>query len=79
MLYTLGGLAAASIFGIITFSLYGYEGLMNRIWIDYIFWGLIASGTLLSHIAPWLKCLWCRIGDTFKGYGFICRGAPCTH
>ena len=49
MLYVLYGLVAAMVYGIGTFSLYGYEGVMLP-GAGYVFWGLIGAGALFSAL-----------------------------
>ena len=49
MLYVLYGLVAAMVFGIGTFALYGYEGVMLPS-ASYVFWGLIGAGALFSAL-----------------------------
>jgi len=49
MLYVLYGLVSAMVFGIGTFALYGYEGVMPPS-AGYVFWGLIGAGALFAAL-----------------------------
>ena len=62
MLYLLTGFAAASLFGIASFSVYGYEALLDNAWISYVFWWLIGTGVLLAAVDSTLglRCRVCR-------------------
>ncbi len=62
MLHLLMGLAAATAFGIASFSLYGYQGLLDNAWVDYVFWWLIGTGVLLAALDSTfgLRCQICR-------------------
>ena len=48
MIYVLLGLVSAMFFGIGAVSVYGTDGLLANVWVEYVFWWLIGSGALLS-------------------------------
>ena len=50
MIYMLTGLVSAMFFGIGTVMVYGYQGLSENPWVDYIFWWLIGTGVLLALV-----------------------------
>ncbi len=79
MLYTLFGLVAAAFFGIIAYSIYGLDGLMERAWIDQVFWGLIALGVVMSALEQRVDCVLCKLRGWFTDASAFCHGAPCTH
>ena len=62
MIYVLTGLLAAMLFGIGSVSVYGHEGLMENLWIEYVFWWLIGTGVLLASVDSTLglRCKLCR-------------------
>ncbi len=62
MLYLLTGLAAAMMFGIGSFSIYGYQALLDNAWINYVLWWLIGTGILLASVDSTLglRCKVCR-------------------
>jgi hypothetical protein len=61
MLPTLLGLVLAMLFGLMSFFVYGLDGLINYPWIDTVFWGLIATGALVTLINEVGQCLFCRM------------------
>ncbi|PUB77873.1 MAG: hypothetical protein DBP03_02875 [gamma proteobacterium symbiont of Ctena orbiculata] len=48
------------LFGLMSFFVYGLDGLINYPWIDAVFWALIATGTLITLINEVGQCLACR-------------------
>ncbi len=62
MMYVLTGIVAAMLFGVASVSVYGYEGLMENMWIEYVFWWLIGTGVLLASVDSTLglRCRVCR-------------------
>ena len=73
------GLVAAMLFGLSAFAVYGLEGLTQYQWIDMVFWGLIASGALVSLVGESLSCWVCAVKQRFRFSGEGCRGAiPCA-
>ncbi len=62
MIYLLTGIAAAMMFGIGSFSIYGYQALLDNAWIDYVLWWLIGTGILLASVDSTLglRCKFCR-------------------
>jgi hypothetical protein len=61
MLPIMIGLVLAMLFGLMSFLVYGLEGLINYPWIDTVFWGLIATGALVTLINEVGQCLLCRM------------------
>ena len=62
MIYVLLGLVSATLFGFVSFSVYGYEALLNDLWIDYVFWWLIGTGVVLAALDSdfRFRCEMCR-------------------
>ncbi|MEW8692558.1 MAG: hypothetical protein AB2535_15945, partial [Candidatus Thiodiazotropha endolucinida] len=60
MLPILLGLVIAMLFGLMSFLIYGLDGLVNYTWIDTVFWMLIAIGALITLINEVGQCLACR-------------------
>ncbi len=62
MIYLLTGFVAATMFGIASFSFYGYEALVENVWVEYVFWWLIGAGVMLAAVdsTPGLRCKICR-------------------
>ncbi|MEW8027758.1 MAG: hypothetical protein AB2792_03325 [Candidatus Thiodiazotropha sp.] len=60
MLPILLGLVIAMLFGLMSFFVYGLDGLVNYQWIDAVFWALIATGALITLINEAGQCLACR-------------------
>ncbi len=50
MIYMLIGILSAMFFGLVSFTTYGYEALLNDPWIDYIVWWLIGTGVVLAAL-----------------------------
>ena len=50
MMYALMGLVSAVFFGIGAVTVYGAEGLLANLWVDYMFWWLIGTGVLLALV-----------------------------
>jgi len=50
MIYVLMGLISAAFFGIGAVGVYGPEGLLENVWVDYVFWWLIGTGALLALV-----------------------------
>ena len=50
MIYMLIGILSAMFFGLVSFTTYGYEALLNYPWIDYIVWWLIGTGVVLAAL-----------------------------
>jgi uncharacterized membrane protein YeiH len=73
MIYALIGVALATAFGLIAYSVYGYEGLMDYSWIHSVFWWLIAMGAIVGYLEGLLRC------DLCKRFGLtgLCRANPC--
>jgi hypothetical protein len=49
------------LFGLMSFLVYGLDGLINYPWIDAVFWGLIATGAVVTLINEVGQCLLCRM------------------
>jgi hypothetical protein len=63
MLPILLGLVLAMLFGLMSFFVYGLEGLINYPWIDTVFWGLIVTGAVITLINEVGQCLICKINQ----------------
>ncbi|WP_457675174.1 hypothetical protein [Thiolapillus sp.] len=61
MIPTLFGLVAAMIFSIVTYMIYGLEGVMLRDWIDQVFLGLIFTGMAIGVANAIWRCLPCQL------------------
>lgn len=61
MLPILLGLVLAMLFGLMSFLVYGLDGLINYPWIDTVFWGLIVTGATVTLINEVGQCLLCRL------------------
>lgn len=61
MLPILLGLILAMLFGMMSFFVYGLEGLINYPWIDTVFWVLILTGTAITLINEVGQCLACKL------------------
>ena len=48
MLYILTGVVSATLFGIFAVGIYGPDGLLDNVWVEYVFWWLIGSGVILA-------------------------------
>ncbi|MBV2111207.1 MAG: hypothetical protein B6D72_05800 [gamma proteobacterium symbiont of Ctena orbiculata] len=80
MLPILLGLVLAMLFGLMSFFVYGLEGLISYPWIDAVFWALIAVGALITLINEIGQCLACRFkhlvsNDLFNRY---CNQLACA-
>jgi hypothetical protein len=65
MLPILLGLVLAMLFGLMSFFVYGLDGLINYLWIDTVFWGLIITGALITLINEEGQCLLCKMKQMF--------------
>ena len=76
MMYVLMGFISATAFGIGAFSIYGYQGLMDNSWIDYVFWWLIGTGIALGLLdsTASLRCRLCRRAALMPA---LCPEGPC--
>ncbi|WP_456403968.1 hypothetical protein [Thiolapillus sp.] len=61
MIPILFGLMSAMIFSIVTYMMYGLEGVMLRDWIDQVFWGLILTGVVIGVASTIWRCLPCQL------------------
>jgi hypothetical protein len=79
MLPILLGLILAMLFGLMSFAVYGLEGLTEYAWIDIVFWSLILTGVAISLINEMGPCLTCRIHRWFRipGLDEFCTETPC--
>jgi hypothetical protein len=80
MLPILLGLILAMFFGLMSFMVYGLEGLTQYAWIDTIFWSLIITGASITLINEVGQCIACRLRKRLKLNWFesFCTEAPCT-
>ncbi|MBW9266342.1 MAG: hypothetical protein K1563_01240 [Candidatus Thiodiazotropha sp. (ex. Lucinisca nassula)] len=81
MLPILLGLVIAMLFGLMSFFIYGLDGLVNYTWIDTVFWTLIAIGALITLINEVGQCLACRFKQLFSNRRFnrYCSDLACAH
>lgn len=79
MLPILLGLIMAMLFGLMSYMVYGLEGLTQYAWIDTVFWSLIITGIMISLINELGQCLACRIQRWLKITRFesICSDSAC--
>ncbi|MEJ2622201.1 MAG: hypothetical protein P8163_18710 [Candidatus Thiodiazotropha sp.] len=79
MLPILLGLILAMLFGLMSFMVYGLEGLSHSAWIDTVFWSLIVTGIMISLINELGQCIACRIKDFIKipRIDRFCREGSC--
>jgi hypothetical protein len=61
MIPTLIGLVAAMIFSIVTYMIYGLEGVMLRNWIDQVFWVMVLTGMAIGAVNAIWRCLPCQL------------------
>ena len=55
MLYILTGVVSATLFGIFAVGVYGPDGLLDNVWVEYVFWWLIGSGVILALLEDSFK------------------------
>ncbi|MCU7844425.1 MAG: hypothetical protein KZQ93_11365 [Candidatus Thiodiazotropha sp. (ex Monitilora ramsayi)] len=79
MLPILLGLILAMLFGLMSFAVYGLEGLTEYAWIDTVFWSLILTGASITLINEVGRCLACRIRRWLRLSRFEehCTRTPC--
>lgn len=78
MLPILASLVFAVTFALLTYLIYGLEGLTGYFWVGAVFWGLIASGLLVFLINRRPPCYVCRLGERLPAVARYCDGlAPC--
>ena len=80
MLPILLGLILAMAFGLMSFAVYGLEGLTQYAWIDTVFWSLILTGIFISMINELGQCLACKVRRWVKLGVFerICIQSTCA-
>ena len=66
MLPILLGLILAMVFGLMSFVVYGLEGLTEYAWVDTVFWSLILTGVFISLINELGQCIACKVHRWFK-------------
>ena len=79
MLHVLLGLVAAALFGIGAYTVYGLDGLMERTWIESVFWSLIAAGAIVQLVGREVRCKLCALGARFDSSPILCQSSPCLH
>ncbi len=70
------GVVSATLFGVTAVGVYGHDGLLDSLWVEYVLWWLIGTGFLLalSESTFKLRCRSCRhVEDT----QVPCDGASC--
>ncbi len=79
MLPILLGLVLAMMFGLMSFMVYGLEGLTQYAWIDTVFWSLILTGASITLINEVGQCIVCRVRRLFNISRFetFCTETPC--
>jgi hypothetical protein len=67
------------LFGLMSFAVYGLEGLTEYSWIDTVFWSLILTGVAISSINEFGRCLACRMRRwiRFSSFEDLCSETPC--
>lgn len=80
MLPILLGLVLAMLFGLMSFLVYGLEGLVNYPWVDAVFWGLIVTGAAITLINQAGQCLACKFQKlvTIKPFERYCNDLACA-
>jgi hypothetical protein len=80
MLPILLGLVLAMLFGLMSFLVYGLDGLVNHPWVDAVFWGLIVTGAFITLINEVGQCLLCKINQllSFDQLSRFCNDLTCT-
>jgi len=80
MLPILLGLIFAMLFGLMSYAVYGLEGLTHYAWIDTVFWSLILTGVAISLINEMGQCLACRARRWIKSARIetFCAQLPCA-
>ncbi|MCG8022597.1 MAG: hypothetical protein JAZ02_01230 [Candidatus Thiodiazotropha endolucinida] len=81
MLPILLGLVIAMLFDLMSFFIYGLDGLVSYTWIDTVFWTLIAIGALITLINEVGQCLACRFKQLISNRRFnrFCSDLACAH
>jgi hypothetical protein len=74
MFFALIGVAMATLFGIVAYSIYGTEGLMDNGWIQSVFWWLIIVSAAAGYLDGLIRCELC---EKFSALGPLCRVVPC--
>ncbi len=79
MLPILLGLILAMCFGLMSFMVYGLEGLSQSGWIDTVFWSLILTGASITLINEVGQCIVCRIRNLLRlsQFAAFCTDTPC--
>lgn len=80
MLPILLGLVFAMLFGLMSFMVYGLEGLSQCGWIDTVFWSLVMTGAGISLINELGQCIVCRLHNWLKLTRFeaFCGETTCS-
>ncbi len=80
MLPILLGLIMAMLFGMMSFMVYGLEGLTQYAWIDTVFWSLIITGACITLINEVGQCLACRLNNLIRlsRLETYCTELPCN-
>lgn len=76
MLYILMGVVSATLFGILAVGVYGHDGLLDNLWVEYVFWWLIGTGVILALLENTFK-LRCRPCRQTAATRAPCNGVPC--
>ena len=76
MLYILMGVVSATFFGIFAVGVYGPDGLLDNLWVEYVFWWLIGTGIILAFLENTFK-LSCRACRHMADTQVPCNGVPC--
>lgn len=75
------GMFSATIFGVVSYWVYGSEEIIVHGWIHMVFWALIGAGTLVTLVNRHRSCLFCRIArlahvDRLRDR--LCKGLACA-
>jgi hypothetical protein len=67
------------LFGLMSFMVYGLDGLAHSAWIDTVFWSLIVTGMMISLMNELGQCIACRIKEFIKipRIESFCREGSC--
>jgi hypothetical protein len=77
MLFALLAMIAAALFGIVSFGVYGADGLAQAAWVDYVFWGLIGAGAGLALLDGLVRCKVCDLSPRLARSSAFCQTARC--
>jgi hypothetical protein len=75
MMYLILSFLTATVFGLVSFGIYGHEGMLQNPWVDYVFWWLIGTGIGLALFDNTIRCPLCQRVPSLPA---LCQDAPCA-